>query len=264
MSRVKYFLFVAFLFLKGQLLFSQIILEVAHDFGESDFKWYNKAKNDNVVIGTDYYLFVDEPGVYFATYKTSEIEKNASNYFVLTSCEEDSSKVMIDLKSFTKGEGIVSWDRSGLKNSFSPVLTATSAPRKYSPTWKKENNQRELPEFTIMCLSANSETTNEIIKLSVQNVVTPNNDGINDYLKINNVEHYTQNKLEIVNRWGGIVYSATGYDNNAKSFKGFANKAGTWNRNEKLPTGTYYYKFHYKLTNVNRYETLAGYLYIKN
>jgi gliding motility-associated-like protein len=50
--------------------------------------------------------------------------------------------------------------------------------------------------------------------LKIPNVVSPNNDGLNDAFYILGLEKYEDVELIIFNRWGKIVYDNTNYDNN--------------------------------------------------
>jgi len=56
--------------------------------------------------------------------------------------------------------------------------------------------------------------------------VSPNGDGINDFLQIDNISQYADNKLMIMNRNGEVIYEAKGYDNSSKVFDGHSNKNG--------------------------------------
>lgn len=72
----------------------------------------------------------------------------------------------------------------------------------------------------------------------VYNLVTPNNDGDNDYLIIDGLWNIFQNfELEIYNRWGTLVWKGNHQTNH---FTGQANK-GIEISGTQLPTGTYYY-----------------------
>ncbi|MBK8721833.1 MAG: gliding motility-associated C-terminal domain-containing protein [Saprospiraceae bacterium] len=68
------------------------------------------------------------------------------------------------------------------------------------------------------------------------NVITPNNDGLNDNLVFDiidiNGKDYPQNEIVIYNRWGEIVYEASPYKNDWNG----VNKSGGL-----LPQATYYY-----------------------
>lgn len=81
--------------------------------------------------------------------------------------------------------------------------------------------------------------TTEPLCLVVFNEFTPNEDGSNDFFNIKCAEYYPNNKLEIYNRYGNLVYETKRYNNN---WKGVSNVNGTFNGNV-LPTGTYYYIF---------------------
>ncbi|MES2811346.1 MAG: gliding motility-associated C-terminal domain-containing protein [Bacteroidota bacterium] len=83
------------------------------------------------------------------------------------------------------------------------------------------------------CVASGSEC------LTVFNEFTPNEDGSNDYFNIKCAEDFPNNKLEIYNRYGSLVYKVKGYKND---WKGIANVSGTFSGNV-LPTGTYYYVF---------------------
>lgn len=63
------------------------------------------------------------------------------------------------------------------------------------------------------------------------NTFSPNNDGINDYFHIGNINKYPDNRLEVFTRTGQQVFAKTGYDNSWD---------GT-NYGDKLPETTYYF-----------------------
>ena len=81
-----------------------------------------------------------------------------------------------------------------------------------------------------------ADTITKIVKIIddvpiFPNIITPNGDGINDFLVIVNAEKYPNTKLLVFNRWGKKVYEHINYDN---SWKG-----------GNLSDGTYYYIFEY-------------------
>ncbi len=86
--------------------------------------------------------------------------------------------------------------------------------------------------------ASNDPTVTELGCLTVFNEFSPNGDGVNDILIINCIDNYPNNKLEIYNRWGNIVYEKRGYNND---WEGISNGRATVNASEELPVGTYYY-----------------------
>lgn len=97
--------------------------------------------------------------------------------------------------------------------------------------------------------------------LSVDNIdlgnylLTPNNDGDNDFLYLDAIALSPNNTLNIYNRWGRLVYSKDGYDN---TFGGFANVKSVVNKSKILPDGVYFYIIDLK----DIKKTHQGYLYI--
>ncbi|MBL0741018.1 HYR domain-containing protein [Chryseolinea lacunae] len=71
--------------------------------------------------------------------------------------------------------------------------------------------------------------------LDIIQLVTPDGNGTNDWWLIGNIEKYATNKVVVVDQFGSVVYSATGYDNDKHVWNG-ENKKG-----ELVPTGTYFY-----------------------
>jgi gliding motility-associated-like protein/uncharacterized repeat protein (TIGR01451 family) len=71
-------------------------------------------------------------------------------------------------------------------------------------------------------------TTGKAAGLVISNVVTPNNDGKNDFFYVRGIEKNPGSALTIFNRWGGVVYQNKDYQN-------------SWNATG-LSEGTYYYR----------------------
>ncbi len=76
-----------------------------------------------------------------------------------------------------------------------------------------------------------SDTASVLVVVSdglvIPKAFTPNNDGENDAWVIKGLGAFANNKVMVFNRWGGIVFETSNYNNN-------------WNAND-VPTGTYYY-----------------------
>ncbi|MDY0089879.1 MAG: gliding motility-associated C-terminal domain-containing protein, partial [Flavobacteriaceae bacterium] len=99
--------------------------------------------------------------------------------------------------------------------------------------------------------------------IQIWNAVSPNDDGKNDFFFIENLEDecYTNNTVEIYNRWGVLVYEARNYDNNSRAFRGISEGRATLNKSAELPTGTYYYIIQIS-TSTGETISKDGYLYL--
>ena len=91
--------------------------------------------------------------------------------------------------------------------------------------------------------------------ITVHEAVSPNGDGINDFLVIENISQYPENKLTIMNRSGQMIFEASGYDNTSKVFDGHGK-----NGQMQLP-GTYFYQLEYTVKGIIKHKT--GYLVLK-
>jgi gliding motility-associated-like protein len=69
--------------------------------------------------------------------------------------------------------------------------------------------------------------------ITIPNVITPNGDGVNDTWNIEHIEEFPDATFVIYNRWGNIVWKATG---NSFQWNGTNYRNG-----EVLPEGTYFY-----------------------
>ncbi len=74
--------------------------------------------------------------------------------------------------------------------------------------------------------------------LNIYSEFSPNGDGSNEFFKIDCISKFPSNTLKIFNRWGNIVFEASGY---ANDWDGISNGRAVINKSEKLPSGTYFY-----------------------
>jgi len=97
--------------------------------------------------------------------------------------------------------------------------------------------------------------------IEVYNGVTPNGDGSHDVFTIKNIASFPVNTVKIYNRWGVLVFETKGYNNESNYFNGISQARATISKEEKLPTGTYFYVLDYEAQEgVMRNKT--GYLYL--
>jgi gliding motility-associated-like protein len=85
-------------------------------------------------------------------------------------------------------------------------------------------------------------------ELFVPNIFTPNGDGINDYFQIIGLDDYAENKLEILNKHGRVIFSQKNYHN-------------TWD-GKGFPNDIYYYTLELKRGDGSA-STQHGYVHLK-
>jgi gliding motility-associated-like protein len=99
---------------------------------------------------------------------------------------------------------------------------------------------------------SNSSCVAFIPEIKTYNVITPNiEDEINEFFTIDNIEHYPNSRLTLLNRYGRTIYETTGYQNN-------------WNgkiNGKRAAPGTYYYELELNEPR-NEIKSIRGYFSI--
>ncbi len=96
----------------------------------------------------------------------------------------------------------------------------------------------------------------EDCELRVPNGISMNDSGFNDRWIINGLFRYPNNKAQVFNRWGTLVYEASPYNND---WDGKPNRGRIMTESDgRLPSGTYYYIIQLE----PGLEPLSGYLYL--
>ncbi|MFV9550565.1 gliding motility-associated C-terminal domain-containing protein, partial [Algibacter sp. PT7-4] len=131
--------------------------------------------------------------------------------------------------SFTITQSAI--DSGGVSNS----VIATGASQSTGTVSDTSDDGDDLDNNTI-----DDPTVTDLGCLTVVNEFSPNDDGIQDTLEIRCIDNYPNNKIEVYNRWGNIVYEQRGYNSN-NQWDGTSNGRATVNTSDKLPVGTYYY-----------------------
>lgn len=87
------------------------------------------------------------------------------------------------------------------------------------------------------CSDAVSVTIDVLSDLSIPNVITPNNDGVNDFFELGGLLPNTH--VIIVNRWGNLIFESSDYDNswNGKDYTGNDVTEGVYTYVVTLPDG---------------------------
>ncbi|MEO0528148.1 MAG: gliding motility-associated C-terminal domain-containing protein [Bacteroidota bacterium] len=94
-------------------------------------------------------------------------------------------------------------------------------------------------DYEIITLGGNNDILETLDIVELDNYfLTPNGDGLNDFLIIEGIENSPNNSLQIFNRFGRLVYKK---DNYVNEFNGRANVNGVIDKNAGLPAGIYFY-----------------------
>ncbi len=76
------------------------------------------------------------------------------------------------------------------------------------------------------------------LTLTIYKAFTPDGDNINDLWTIENIDNHPDNQVMVFDRWGGLIFSARGYNNENVVWDGRSNQSGQG----PAPSGTYFYK----------------------
>jgi gliding motility-associated-like protein len=100
-------------------------------------------------------------------------------------------------------------------------------------TFSQPGNANYLPAANVVLYVQVVDPSGQPVK--VDQAVSPNGDGINDFLYIEGMQNYPDNHVKIINRNGDKVYAHTGYNNKDVVFNGKDDSG------HQLPAGTYFY-----------------------
>jgi len=143
-------------------------------------------------------------------------------------------------------------------NTINIVVTAQDSvtTKTYTLTVTRAAGPINIPDESVAVAAPNEKPSIEDDVILVHQGISPNGDGISDYLVIDGIQAYPDNKLAIMNRNGALVFETKGYDNASKVFDGHSNKTGQM----QLP-GTYFYSLEYTVKGIIKHKT--GYLVLK-
>jgi gliding motility-associated-like protein len=99
------------------------------------------------------------------------------------------------------------------------------------------------------CPASTDDVIINVGEFFIPNGFSPNGDGINDFFMIPGFGFWENIEIQILNRWGNVVYENTNYQNNWD---------GKNSSNQDLADDTYFY-----IVKIKNYETLKGFVVIK-
>ena len=133
-------------------------------------------------------------------------------------------------------------------NSISPLRVG-----KAMVTAKQEGNANYLPALAVAQHIQVTDIDGSVVKTLA--AVSPNNDGINDFLTIEGIRDYMANHVSVFTGNGAQVFQIDNYDNADHIFKGRSKNGNT------LPEGTYFYLLQFNLD--GRLQRKTGYFVLK-
>ncbi|TPE43077.1 gliding motility-associated C-terminal domain-containing protein [Pontibacter mangrovi] len=193
-------------------------------------EWYaSAAGGEPVATGSTFRT----PALYHTTtYFVQEVQSCASKRLPVTvTVTEPTLSAGPDI-TVVKGRGVQLQAEGGLSYSWAPA-EGMDNPNIANPTVTPE-------QTTVYTVTASTEGgctfTDEVVVVvlpfvDIPNTFTPNHDGINDTWQIENIEKYSNCKVQVFNQWGNMVFSSEGY---GQPWDGRQN-------GNPLPMATYYY-----------------------
>jgi gliding motility-associated-like protein len=214
----------------------------------ADVMWLAPDATDN--CGTPTIINSHDPGQTFQVGKTEvvyTVTDQAGNVSVcrfniivennnsrpqFANCPDD-----ITVDADETGMAVVTWIEPVASALCSDVVvTATHAPGGAFAigTTNVEYLATDASENTASC--AFTITVNPAkINIGVSKVITPDGNGINDQWILTNIGAYRHNRVTVRDRWGAVIFTATGYNNQDVTWDGTTQSGGL------APTGTYFY-----------------------
>lgn len=244
-------------------------------FPQGDGGFYRPAhifgapKTKDVVVSE--YIFKDETFFKTHTNKTGVIEQinnteywrveqssKATSSFVLTLTWDERTTAKELLQADAKDLRIVRWDAKAQLWVDEGGIVDVNAKSVTTPTELKGYGF-----FTLGLVKSEMMLEGDVV---VYNYVNTGSGYQNDFFRIDNINRFPNNKVEIYNRWGVKVYETTNYDSNGNVFRGYSEGRVTVNKNDKLPDGTYYYILTYEHASKSGSKMIkkAGYIHLES
>ncbi|MFT6370116.1 MAG: gliding motility-associated-like protein [Maribacter sp.] len=141
---------------------AQFLLQAPGDTNQNNYQWY-EASDTTTVLGTDSFLEITLPGIYYATYDGTLCGSNATGYFIVTDCTTPDNEVTLDIRANIPIGATVSWSPALTGDQTQPMVLANQTVVKYTATFTKAGNDINLPNFTVVCLSQAANLVDDIV-----------------------------------------------------------------------------------------------------
>ncbi len=211
----------------------------------------------STIVLNPYSQLVYSPGI--TTYSTS-VSNATTSVTVTPTTDDPTARVKVNGVAVTSGTASASQPLSVGTNNIPMVVTAQDGTiLNYTLTITRASGPLMSLHQPIQQISVTKPADTVLIEndgIMVHQGVSPNGDGINDFLTIDGINQYPDNRLTIIDRNGSLIYQAKGYDNSSKAFDGHSNING-----KLLQSGTYFYSLDYSVNGQNKHKT--GFILLK-
>ncbi len=159
----KFVLSIVFVLLGIAISNAQYLLQAPNSTDETNYRWY-EAQDTSTVLGTDFFLEVNNQGVYFATYDGTLCGKNATSYFIVTNCNSPYNEVTLDISDNPVPPGAtLTWSPPLPGDQSRPTVIATQTVERYIATINKAGNNKNLPSFTVVCIDESATLVDDLV-----------------------------------------------------------------------------------------------------
>jgi len=188
---------------------------------------------------------------------TSSVPNSVTQIKIFPVTEDPTATVKVNGTTVASGSGSAGIHLAVGPNTITTVVTAQDGTtmNSYIITMTRAAGPINIPDDAVAVAMPSGPTLADD-GLVVRPAVSPNGDGVNDVLTIDNIANYPDNKLMIMNRNGAMVFEAKGYDNQNKVFDGHSNKTG-----QMQQPGTYFYSLEYTDKGILKHKT--GFIVLK-
>ncbi|AFM05131.1 Leucine Rich Repeat (LRR)-containing protein [Bernardetia litoralis DSM 6794] len=216
-----------------------VLLDTLNEIGQFRYQWQNSRNQRD---------WADIANTNTASYQPTPIDTTTFyRRLVINECFTDSSNIaeitirptpileIIQDSTINIGYDIQLFANGGINYVWTPSETLTgdsTATPTANPTISTMYTVRAENIYGCVTYDSVFVTVIGTPKVRTVDVITPDGNGLNDQLYIEEIERYPDNELVIINRWGQEVFRKKGYLNDWEG----TNKTGG-----VLPAGTYFY-----------------------
>ncbi len=140
----------------------------------------------------------------------TDVEEDPQAGFVLTSLPSDGQ---LAYNGFPVAAGLLYEDFSLL--SFTPADNEHGSPYTTFSLLVEDDQGAQSPDVLVTV-----NVLYEEYELVISQGFSPNGDDVNDLWYIKNIDRFPANKIQIYNRWGSLIRTVEGYDNETRAWRG--------------------------------------------